>query len=55
MHRRCNCGRYDKFIKRALGPAHDVLVALKLALDPKDILNPGKFGIATSRGESTTK
>lgn len=44
-----------KFIKRALGPAHDVLVALKLALDPNDILNPGKFGIATSRGEATTK
>ena len=44
-----------KFIKRALGPAHNVLSALKLALDPKDILNPGKFGITSSRGEVTKK
>ena len=44
-----------KFIKRALGPAHDVLAAIKDALDPKDILNPGKLGFASSRGEVKTK
>ena len=44
-----------KFMKRALGPAHDVLTAIKFALDPKDILNPGKFAIASKRGEVTTK
>ncbi|MFM7762754.1 MAG: FAD-linked oxidase C-terminal domain-containing protein, partial [Acidimicrobiaceae bacterium] len=40
-----------KYIKRALGPAHDVLTFIKGALDPKDILNPGKLGIASMRGE----
>lgn len=44
-----------KFIKRALGPAHDVLTAIKHALDPQDILNPGKLGIASSRGEIKIK
>ena len=44
-----------KFIKRALGPAHDVLAAIKQAVDPKDILNPGKLGFASSRGEVKTK
>ena len=40
-----------KYIKRALGPAHEVLKSIKSALDPKDILNPGKFGITSKRGE----
>ena len=44
-----------KFIKRALGPAHEVLTAIKNALDPKDTLNPGKLGIESSRGEVKTK
>ncbi|MCX6536719.1 MAG: FAD-binding oxidoreductase [Actinobacteria bacterium] len=44
-----------KFIKRALGPAHDVLAAIKHALDPQDILNPGKLGFASNRGEVKTK
>ncbi|MFM7828119.1 MAG: FAD-binding oxidoreductase, partial [Acidimicrobiaceae bacterium] len=40
-----------KYMKRALGPAHEVLTSIKGALDPKDILNPGKLGIASMRGE----
>ena len=44
-----------KFIKRALGPAHDLLTSIKNSLDPKDILNPGKLGFASSRGEVKTK
>jgi hypothetical protein len=27
------------------------LTSIKGALDPKDILNPGKFGITSKRGE----
>ena len=40
-----------KYIKQALGPAHGVLTSIKIALDPKDILNPGKFAIPSKRGE----
>ena len=32
-----------RFVPDALGPAFDVLVALKAALDPHGILNPGKL------------
>jgi alkyldihydroxyacetonephosphate synthase len=35
----------DRFVRDALGPAHAVLVALKQALDPNGILNPGKLGL----------
>ena len=40
-----------KYIKQALGSAHGILASIKNVLDPQDILNPGKFGIASKRGE----
>jgi alkyldihydroxyacetonephosphate synthase len=38
----------DRFVADALGPAHEVLVALKQALDPTGVLNPGKLGLPSS-------
>ncbi len=43
-----NRGRY---LARALGPAFDVLAAVKAALDPAGVLNPGKLGLPTPFGE----
>jgi alkyldihydroxyacetonephosphate synthase len=40
-----------RFMREALGPAHDVLVALKSTLDPNGILNPGKLGLPTPFGK----
>ena len=39
-----------RFLPDALGPAFDVLTAMKHALDPRGILNPGKLGLATTFG-----
>jgi alkyldihydroxyacetonephosphate synthase len=39
-----------RFMAEALGPAFDVLVAAKQALDPRGILNPGKLGLPSPFG-----
>jgi len=39
-----------RFVAQALGPAYGVLCALKAALDPAGILNPGKLGLASPFG-----
>jgi alkyldihydroxyacetonephosphate synthase len=40
-----------RFVRQALGPAFDVFVAMKQALDPSGILNPGKLGLPDPFGE----
>lgn len=40
-----------RFMREAMGSAFDVLVAMKQALDPNDLLNPGKLGLPTNRGK----
>jgi alkyldihydroxyacetonephosphate synthase len=39
-----------RFMAQALGPAFDVVVGLKHALDPNGILNPGKLGLPSPFG-----
>ncbi|HEY8215848.1 MAG TPA: FAD-binding oxidoreductase [Acidimicrobiia bacterium] len=41
-----------RYMREALGPAFDVLVAVKAALDPHGILNPGKLGLPSPFGPS---
>ena len=40
-----------RFVRDALGPAFDVLAAVKAALDPNGILNPGKLGLPDQWGD----
>jgi alkyldihydroxyacetonephosphate synthase len=41
----------SRFVADALGPSHQVLVAVKQALDPHGILNPGKLGLPDPFGD----
>ncbi len=40
----------SRFVAEALGPAYELLVALKSTLDPNGILNPGKLGLPSTFG-----
>jgi alkyldihydroxyacetonephosphate synthase len=51
-HHGVGLGR-SRFVAEALGPAFAVLVAVKAALDPNGILNPGKLGLPDPFGEVT--
>ncbi len=40
-----------RFLPGSLGPAYSVLEALKSALDPNGVLNPGKLGLPSPFGD----
>ena len=40
-----------RFMAQALGPAFEVLAAVKAALDPDGVLNPGKLGLPSPFGD----
>ena len=41
----------SRYLRQHLGPAFDVLSAVKAALDPAGVLNPGKLGLSSPFGE----
>jgi alkyldihydroxyacetonephosphate synthase len=41
----------SRFVRDALGPAFDAFAAIKGALDPNGVLNPGKLGLPSPFGE----
>lgn len=41
----------SRYVAEALGPAFDVIMAAKAALDPNGILNPGKLGLPSPWGK----
>jgi alkyldihydroxyacetonephosphate synthase len=50
-HQHRNGQSRGPLLAEALGPAFDVLVSLKAALDPRGVLNPGKLGLPSPFGE----
>ena len=41
-----------RHLAQAMGPAFDVLVSVRAALDPRGVLNPGKLGLPSPFGEA---